>query len=203
MKMVVEIKTDDGWKVPDKIIYDSNCFNPSFGRDYVIYAMLSNVGEYGNIIDPMAKPKGIPEDISPFYAEGVARYGHGEFHSYFYLNELLEFVENGYFDKVVNMKRLVEIEDFHRMINRGQLVPDSWSSYLSCGLKIIDMEMAYGLLSIFDAIEIHGHVYVEYEWSLTYKVAGKNLFEHIEKLADMALKKKLDFKHVRICFFYH
>ena len=62
------------------------------GRSYYLFAILADVRNGSSGIDPIDYPRGIPDDASSGYKYVVDRWdGDGHSHSYFTLDELLNF----------------------------------------------------------------------------------------------------------------
>ena len=62
------------------------------GRSYYLFAILADVRNGSSDIDPIYYPRGIPDDASSGYKYVVDRWdGDGHSHSYFTLDELLNF----------------------------------------------------------------------------------------------------------------
>jgi len=72
---------DDSW-------YADEIYN---GRNYYLFSILADVRNSGGV-EPIDYPRGIPEDLSSGYKYAVDRWdGDGHSHSYFTLDELLNF----------------------------------------------------------------------------------------------------------------
>lgn len=59
------------------------------GRNYELFSLLADVRNYGNRIEPLAEPRGLPEDVSEMIEKISDDWEwDGHSYSYFYLSEL-------------------------------------------------------------------------------------------------------------------
>jgi hypothetical protein len=103
-----EIKTVDGWKFHDwqakyqtgtyhdgeRMIDWNNAFDDVLcsGRNYYLFAFLANVRNHYIYVDPISKPRGLPDDVTADVKQLSDSYGEdGHSHSWLTLAELIEF----------------------------------------------------------------------------------------------------------------
>ena len=78
----------DSWSKDDDW-YADELYN---GRSYYLFAILADVRNGSGVIEPIDYPRGIPDDASSGYKHVVDRWdGDGHSHSYFTLDELINF----------------------------------------------------------------------------------------------------------------
>ena len=71
---------------PTRWDYDGRWFSE---RDYVLFAVLANVRNYGDEVRPISRPRGLPEDVAFFAEAGAALAGSdGHSHSWLMLGEI-------------------------------------------------------------------------------------------------------------------
>jgi len=101
------------------------------GRNYGLFSILANVRngfgfagvDTGDGYNPIANPKGIPEDASPEYLAQVKRWeGDGHSHSFFTVRELLDYDWN----QTTRRRGLIDPLEFAFMLQRDVCKPFSW-----------------------------------------------------------------------------
>lgn len=127
-------------------------FNPAFsstpyvGRNYVLFSVLADVRnerktsnifdstmeyEERDSIDPIAMPRGVPENASKAWKREVKRWGRDfHSHSYFTLQELLDAKEAGAFSQKIVQRGYVGLGAYLHFKQTGE-TPRAWASYTS------------------------------------------------------------------------
>lgn len=126
---------------------------PYRGRNYRLFSKLANVrnygpgglsailggrfGEFDNLerdrIEPLAEPRGVPEDASDGWKRAVEEWG-ADMHSmsYFTLEELEKAREEGKFDETLTQRGWITLRQYIELRKNGT-EPDSWSGGVSGG----------------------------------------------------------------------
>jgi len=96
--------SDEPGKMTWEIPWGTNYYR---GRNYYLFALLANVRNYHNEVEPLNDPRGIPDDASAGYRYELKRWN-GDYHSpsYYTLEELLnvdwEKYNTGDYDKYLD-----------------------------------------------------------------------------------------------------
>lgn len=157
----VEKRTPDGWVSADawepspyedesgrlRVDYKKAFYS---GRSYNLFAILADVRngrgfagcKTGDGFNPIAEPRGVPEDCCVEYREEAAGWeGDGHSHSYFTLAELLAYD----WTQVTTQQGWVNIAEWARWRDKGK--PDGWSGGVMGGevkhLTTEDFEAAW------------------------------------------------------------
>lgn len=94
---------------------------PYNGRNYELFALLADVRNNYEI-EPIAQPKGVPDDASPEYKEIADEYDlDGHSYSFFTLKELQDYD----WTKKLKLEGVVGVEEFKTFLEKGK--PDSYS----------------------------------------------------------------------------
>lgn len=102
-------------------------FAPLDARNYVLYALLANVRNYNDGIQPLAEARGVPDDASFDWLEEVDRWSvdmHS--HSWFTLAELLAFREAGRLSAGIKRAGLIHGDQYEKIKASGEK-PTSWA----------------------------------------------------------------------------
>jgi len=190
--------------------YEERSASPLYvGRNYDLFAILADVRNgrgfagvpTGEGFNPIAEPKGIPEDASPEYKWEAERWdGDGHSHSYFTVSELLAY----------NWKQdtahigLVGPQNYLLYKKNGQ--PESWCGGVSGGSTRIvsneEMEKHIAdnkiCLGDDDRQEWSAKIYTRLRWGVSYEAC----VERFLKTTLPALQQLGDPDEVRICFFF-
>lgn len=121
---------------------------PYVGRNYALFSVLADVRnsrmrnnifdptmeyEERDSVDPIAMPKGIPQDASKRWRKECKRWG-GDFHSHswFTVQELVDAAEAGAFSQEIISRGYVSLKNYLAHKNEGTEI-ESWSSYAGGG----------------------------------------------------------------------
>lgn len=121
---------------------------PYVGRNYTLFSVLADVRnsrmrtnifdpsmeyEERDSVDPIAMPKGIPDDASKRWSKECERWGvdfHS--HSWFTVQELVDAEKAGAFAQTITARGYVSLRDYLAHKNEGKEI-ESWSSYVGGG----------------------------------------------------------------------
>lgn len=190
---------EDGYTFNEKLID-----KPYDGRNYDLFAILADVrnGEgfagidTGDGFNPIAEPRGVPDDASDFYLKQVKDWeADGHSHSFFTLAELKAYD----WDQTTKHRGWVDVEQFKVFQSKGK--PGNWSGGVSGSLveHISNAEMKRRIKEK-NLISVN-HYYTLVEWEETYaESVGDFLTKTIPELEKLL---KLKMVHdVRIVFFF-
>lgn len=173
----------------NKIDADGYEWNPKFtdtpydGRNYDLFAILADVRngrgsggiKTGEGFNPIAEPKGLPNDVSAEVKKHSDDwYGDGHSHSYFTVKELKDYDWGQ-----ITMKRgSISLSEYKRIKESG-VSPDSWSGSISGGnIETVDEQTADRLLKGETIEELTGkQIWVNYHWSILYSDHAKFFLE--------------------------
>lgn len=177
---------------------------PYGGRNYDLFAILADVRngrgfagvDTGDGFNPIAEPKGVPEDASDFYKKEAEDYGmDGHSHSYFTLAELKAYD----WTQTTKHRGWVDVEQYKVFAEKGK--PESWSGGVSGGMveHISNAEMARRIKE--NDLNKLNHYYTLVEWEETYADSvGDFLTKTVPALEELL---KMEMVHdVRIVFFF-
>jgi hypothetical protein len=187
------------------------------GRNYDLFAILANVRngrgfagvKTGEGFNPIAEPKGVPEDASDEYKAISENWGcDGHSHSYLTIRELLDYDwtqetgKQGWVD-------MVAWERWSRWARDGGLGPDSYSGGVSGGaVKHITAEEADALFKDVswqerkEVAKQHENTYALAEWGTPYyRAAGNFMSDTLSQLLALAGGTR-GIDDVRIVFFF-
>lgn len=187
--LYIEVKGEDGWseltvpifKDPYEAITKKESYShrPDTYRNYSLFALLADVRNTNQLIQPIKPQEGLPPDISE---ELKAEYEPGslDWHSatYYTLDELLEYEWN----KVQVEEVDVNAEGYKEYIEKG--IPSSWTRSSNTSFdkdKVKKMHDAYisgtgipGCIKMERSdMERHGHFYFNILMVLKHKLAPK------------------------------
>lgn len=98
-------------------------------RNYFLFALLADVRNHNNMIEPICHPKGVPADCCESVARDIIRWGcDGHSHSYFTLKELLDWHKSH--EQVFEITGVVSPEAAEKLDTTGE-VPITWCSWTS------------------------------------------------------------------------
>lgn len=132
-----EVKFSIGWEMLDSVfdnLYYKNgkCEHPYGRRNYSLFGMLADVRS--EIIPPLSQPKGVPSDASKEYLNIVDHWnGDGHSHSYFTLQELLDYQ---FYNETVKMNVCVSSDEYKVFKKDGK--PTSWCGGAS-GYNVVNI----------------------------------------------------------------
>jgi len=172
-----EQKIDGQWKSTDvwsdkykegrlSVAYDDMAYHD---RNYNLFAILADVRNgrgfagvnTGTGFNPIAQPKGLPDDISEqVHAEAVYWHGDGHSHSWLTMREILDYDWN----QKTMLSGLVDAENYETWKRRGY--PESWCRAVF-GAKtrhVTHAEMQAAIDSKADTSDMH----CEVEWARYY-----------------------------------
>lgn len=175
------------------------------GRNYELFAMLADVRngrgfagcDTGDRLNPIAEPKGLPEDVSPEAAKGADEWGcDGHSHSYLTVRELLEYDWN----QINVLRGFVNENEYRHFKEHGE--PDGW-----CGgvggpgvAKITNAQMDELLADPATHKEDGKYYYTQIQWSLPYHASAGSFYTwSLPKLKELAGD---DPESVRIVFWF-
>lgn len=175
--------------------------HPYDGRNYDLFAMLANVRNgygfagvnTGDGFNPIAEPRGVPEDASKYYKNEVADWGvDSHSHSYFTVDELEAYDWTG---QSTTHRGWVDKEQYEVFKKKGK--PESWSGGVSGGrVKHITNEE----MGKIDGSNMSSY-YTQVEWQESYaESVGSFLTDTIPTLRK--IKQMEDVDDVRIVFFF-
>ena len=154
---------------------------PDLDRNYDLFSMLADVRnghgfagcETGEGFEPLADPRGIPEDASPAMRAKAAEYGaDGHSHSWATLAEL-----QAYFSKERGTRRIgfVDMPEYLRFKEDGK--PNSWSGGVSGQLVQIVTPAKMDLISRGKVKADTGkNVYTKISWPVSYTGAAGDFY---------------------------
>jgi hypothetical protein len=140
-----QISFHEGWDDREKQVITLDWGD---GRNYNAFAMLADVRngsgfagvDTGDGFEPIAMPRGLPEDASPSVYDESERWGvDGHSHSYFTLRELLNLETLGYWDKTTTIRGVFTTPELEKAKAEGIVesvegqevrltkAPQSWS----------------------------------------------------------------------------
>jgi hypothetical protein len=206
----VWVETYEEWKKV-RGEYEEYSKNPFYlGRNYDLFAILADVRNgrgfagcpTGGGFNPIAEPKGIPEDASGPYAwEAECSEGDGHSHSWFTVKELLAYN----WDQSTTHEGWVSPRGYIQFKENGS--PENWCGMVSGGgiqhVSNEDMEkhIADGVVTSFDKpdpFDLNAKIYTHVEWKVSYEsCVSRFLKETIPALQQLG-----DPEEVRICFFF-
>lgn len=190
-------KSDSAYEWNSKLTME-----PYGARNYDVFAMLADVRngrgfagcDTGDGFNPIADPKGVPEDASDYYKQVVEEWdGDGHSHSYFSMEELDAYDWN----QKTKHRGWVGIEEYKVFKEQGH--PNSWSGGVDGGAvkHITNKEMDEVIAGIF---VIEGMPYTQVEWESSYLDSAKWFLEAMKDVKK--LKKLKGVEDVRIVFFF-
>lgn len=170
--------------------------HPYSGRNYDLFGILADVRngrgfagvKTGEGFNPIAQPKGLPEDVSIEVQKESDRWdGDGHSHSYFTIKELLEFNWNQ-----LSMKQgWVDKKEYQSYLENG--VPDSWCGGV-IGPNVLHVPNSDILTEDLPSVK----KYTSVQWGTTYRATvGETFFESIKKLQEFGADED-----VRIVFWF-
>jgi hypothetical protein len=177
------------------------------GRNYQLFAILAGVRDYGKVV-PIAKPRGVPEDLSAEVREDVDGYGpdaHGA--SWYTLKELLDWnweATAGFCAGVIGLEQFKEFL-------KTQKPPDGYSQGVG-GPNVIVADSGWLAHEILLEQKNPGcHLragfdyYTRIKWPESYKdMAGESFLAMLEELKQYADQSPFPIlhKHVRLFFYF-
>jgi hypothetical protein len=101
--------TEDGYS---SVSYKDSFYSP---RDYRLFARLADVRNSG--INPISEPRGFPNNISREVSDYIKRWeGDGHSHTYYYLDELLEYDWSDYPEFQETIERMKSLDSDTSMV---------------------------------------------------------------------------------------
>jgi len=188
------ILLSDDWESNAKLTY-----HPYKNRNYVLFAFLANVRngygvagcDTGDVITPIAMPRGIPEDASDYYKEHCEKYlEHTP--SWLTLDEL----KNAKWDQKICKRGVLSEDEYKQYLEEGS--PQTWCGGISGPNVICLTEKEYRGLKTKDPEKRY---YIQVEW---YPVL-KDYCEEFYKETIPSLEKLLEWDYVqdvRIVFYF-
>lgn len=182
---------------------------PYSGRNYNLFAILADVRngrgfagiKTGQGFNPIAEPKGIPDDASFYTKKFLNSYGaDGHSHSYFTLKELKEYD----WAQVTNLYGVVDAKGYQEFKINGK--PSYWSGEVWGGgvSKVSNQEMDNLIKNDPDIVNAkwpNTRYHTSVEWSITYaESVGSFLTETIPNLEKLLAFDNVE--DVRILFFF-
>lgn len=176
--------------------------HPYDARNYDVFAILADVrngrgfagSDTGDGFNPIADPKGVPEDASDYYKKVVDEWaGDGHSHSYFSMEELDAYDWN----QTTKHRGWVGPDQYKVFKEKGH--PEMWSGMVMGGdtKHITNKEMDEVLAGTF---VIEGSAYTQVEWEEGYMASAKWFVESMKQVK--RLKKLKGVTDVRIVFFF-
>lgn len=174
---------------------------PYDGRNYDLFAILADVRngrgfagiKTGEGFNPIAEPKGIPEDASDEYKAKCDDWdGDGHSHSYFTIAELTDYD----WSQLTFKQGCVNLKEYKTLKDTGGY-PESWSGMIS-GPNILVVDEAQADDMLFNGIPDGKEIYVMYRWGTLYSESCKTFLNDTIP----ALKELGDPNDVRIVFFF-
>jgi len=176
--------------------------HPYDSRNYDVFAILADVrngrgfagSDTGDGFNPIAEPKGVPEDASEYYKKVVDEWnGDGHSHSYFSMEELDAYDWN----QTTNHRGWVGPEQYKVFKEKGH--PEMWSGFVSGGgiKHITNKEMDEVIAGTF---VIEGSPYTQVQWEESYMASAKWFLEDMKQVR--RLKRLKGVNDVRIVFFF-
>ncbi len=211
----------DKWTVnPDNALYQeegANRFHIDYhdaiysGRNYDLFSILADVRngygfagcDTGDGFNPIAMPKGLPDDVSPEVKELSDDWGcDGHSHSFFTLKELLDYN----WQQATTHRGWVDEETYKQFKETGNPYPSSGgvSGHMVMHLSNDEMDRLIGGTLTREAGK---HYYTQIQWQETYAECCKEFIEKtIPKLKELAkispYKEDIDPESVRIVFWF-
>lgn len=193
------------------------------GRNYNLFAILANVRngrgfaglDTGDGFNPIALPKGLPDDVSPEIKECAERWGvDGHSHSFFTVAELLayDWTQHTKLRGVVNGVEYIEWSSWRRARGMGpesycggvsgssvkNVTVDEMQTEVERALKVCQKEKLHGLAHDKRMQELVGQTYAPVEWTEQYfSCAGEFLSRTMPVLWRLGA-----FDQVRIVFWF-
>jgi len=217
--LYVEKKTKDNWKQIKDFIssyYDPeheyfsdkkyrNYYTPYSNRNYVLFSILADVRngygfagyDTGNRIEPIDMPRGLPDDVSDSIQEESDNWGSdGHSHSYFTLQELLDFN----WDIKITKRGIVSPSEYKIYKKEGH--PDSWCSNIAgSNVLIVSEEVIDKYLNHELEPPIDKDIYCRIEWADNLKDYCEDFLNKvISQLKERSAAK--DFSDIRIVFWF-
>lgn len=184
--------------------YENNekfTYEPYNNRNYDLFAILANVRngsgfagvDTGDGFKPIDLPRGVPKDASSFYKKLVKKWsGDGHSHSYFTLQELLDFDWKG---QTTTKRGWIDYKEYQVFKKKGR--PSGWSGDIWGNRikKISNKKM--------DKIpkDTKREYFTQVSWRVSYKEAAKDFVDETIPRLQKLLKKE-DVLEVRIVFFF-
>lgn len=192
---------------PESRFNTPHTHQPLVGRNYVLFALLADVRntralsnmfdssmeyEERDAIEPLAAPRGVPEDASKAWKKYVKRWG-ADLHSttYFTLQELIDFEAAGKFDQTILQRGYVSLDKYLAHKNEGKDI-ESWASYTSAPsmkeeewLALSDEERQVHLDKMNERSSYpygFGGINIRYQWTWEARDAFTRLLEAMEHL---------------------
>lgn len=178
--------------------------HPYDARNYDVFAILADVrngrgfagSDTGDGFNPIADPKGVPEDASDYYKKVVDEWGQdGHSHSYFTMEELDAYD----FNQTTKHRGWVSKDQYKVFQEKGH--PEMWSGGVDGnGIRhLTNKEMENyidGKLKLEEGVT----PYTQVEWEEGYMASAKWFVESMKQVK--RLKKLKGVTDVRIVFFF-
>lgn len=155
------------------------------GRNYYLFAVLADVRNghgfagisTGDGFNPIAEPRGIPEDVS-IKIKRISDYwgGDGHSHSYFTLKELLEYD----WEQMTVHCGMVDEREYSRMLTTNSDSPMYWAGMYGDDIKIVSNSKMVDLINGKFSRKSGKDYVTEVKWGETYREAvGADYLEEL------------------------
>lgn len=162
------------------------------GRNYILFSVLASVRNCYDI-EPIAYPRGLPDDISLDTEVNIDGYGHD--HSYLTLAELLDFD----WEQKLTLSGTVSEKSYRFHLENGH--PDTYAGWVGGGnIQIVSNEKMHQITNGLLIVDKDIRHYTEIKWEVVLKDQVESFMSSLAKLEELSESPEHD--DVRIVFYF-